>query len=219
MKRPNNSIIHMTIFGIAIGAGVGMLSMLGLMIITALSIPNYPLVSLLTTAFFSVYFGVTMGGVTGAAIGVLNGALVKYLLRTAEFPLAPEVKTRYYRRVHRGVGALTAASSLVVLIVATRSFFIPMLIPVALATAGMVYGVRFFLARWQAYTGLDAEEYALYLDDPEQTVRSEIRTTQIYPPMNLPAEAKSPERVTPQPEMDDHPTVTLGGLLRRDASD
>jgi len=177
MKRvvPNNSIIHMTIFGVAIGAGVGILSMLGLMIITLFGVPNYPIVSLITTAFFSTYFGLTTGGVAGGVIGVINGFLVKFLLRSAEFPLSREKKQQYYRRVRVAVGVTTAILTLVVMIVAARVFLIYMLIPVALATAGMMFGVRFFLERWQAYTGLSKME--VYAEDPEQTVQSAWRQT------------------------------------------
>jgi len=187
LTRPNNSIIHMTIFGVAIGAGVGILSMLGLLVITVFSVPNYPLVRLAAEVFFGLYFGLAMGGVVGAIIGVLNGTLVKFLLRNAVFPLQDGEKTRYNRLVNRSVGALTAISSLLVMIVAAGEFFVLMLLPAALAALGMMYGVRFFLARWQAYTGL--AERDIYADDPERTVRSAWLSTGVYPAVEDPDEA------------------------------
>lgn len=206
---PNNSIIHMTIFGIAIGAGVGVLTMLGLMVISLSETPNYPLVSLATTAFFSLYFGLTMGGVSGAVIGVLDGVLVKLLLRNAEFPLQPEAKKKYYRRVNITIGVVTAVYTLLVLLIGAGFFLIHMLIPALLASAGMVYGVRFFLARWQAYTGLVEQE--IYTEDPERTAPSGKRSTQIYPAVGDFADPAQP--TMPQPEADASSANPLGELL------
>ncbi|MCA9912332.1 MAG: hypothetical protein KC496_03250 [Anaerolineae bacterium] len=189
MQGPNNSIIHMTIFGVAIGAGVGFVTMLVVIVISINTVNTVPLAAAAANTFFGLYAGAMVGGVIGAITGALNGAVLKLVLRSAQFPLADSEKRVYVQRANRLVGVLTAVVALIAQVALSGGFVVLMLIPAALAAFGMVYAVGFFLRRWELYSGIVEEE--LYISNAEDTVRG---STQIYPPADIPQD--NPQAVT-----------------------
>lgn len=182
MQGPNNSIVHMTIFGVAIGAGVGFLTMLVIIVISINTVNTVPLAAAAANTFFGLYAGAMLGGVFGAIGGALNGAVLKLVLRSAQFPLAESEKRFYVQRANRLVGGLTAIVAIIAQVALSGSFVVLMLIPAALASFGMIYAVGFFLRRWEMYSGAMDEDTSISGQE-NPTYEGGI---EVYPPMDLP---------------------------------
>ncbi len=182
MQGPNNSIIHMTIFGIAVGGAVGFVTMLVLIVISINTVNTVSVGTAAANTFFGLYAGTLVGGVFGAVVGAIDGAVLKLVLRSAQFPLADAEKRVYIQRANRLVGVLTAVAALLAQVAVSGGFVVLMLLPAALASFGMIYAVGFFLRRWELYAGIANEEP--YISDPEDTVRAN-GGIEVYPPMEV----------------------------------